>query len=408
LTPVPEQPQTYRLKELATEGVLSFSDGYRTRRDELGPTGIPILRAGDLTDDGALAPSFKDHVQDDFRTKIGAKLSRTGDVVVTTKGTVGRVAQVPDGTPEHAYSPQLCFLRSLDADRLDPGWLFCWVRSPQFRAQLGVYKDQTDMAPYVSLGDLARFEITLPDITVQRRIGDTLGLLDALVAADRLLVKQLDQAFLTLWQEAAAESVEVTTVGEQAEIRKGVSYKGDFLAAAGTPLINLGSFGVDGRLQEDGTKYYTGPIKEAQMLTRGDLVVANTDLTQKRDILARPVLVPYEVASSTHHTFQLRVPGGDAARGWLYCALRSEAVRRRLIGYATGTTVAALPKDALETQEIPWPSEHALATWWMKTAPLLQAQAAVAAEASEVAAARDELLPPLVAGRLTAAEVEAA
>ena len=62
----------------------------------------------------------------------GDKISRALDVVVTTKGTVGRIAQVAEGTPTVVYSPQLCYWRVLDHAALDPHILYRWMRSSAF------------------------------------------------------------------------------------------------------------------------------------------------------------------------------------------------------------------------------------------------------------------------------------
>ena len=99
--------------------------------------------------------------------------------------------------------------------------------------------------------------------------------------------------------------------------------------------------------------------------------------------------------------------GSDARRGWIFCALRTEVIRRRLISFATGTTVAALPADALLSQEIPWASDQIIDGWWSKASALRKAQESVAAEVSELERAREEVLPLLMSGRLRVEDVAA-
>ena len=157
---------------------------------------------------------------------------------------------------------------------------------------------------------------------------------------------------------------------------------------------------VSFRAEDFRIKWYAdGEVKSRHLLTRGDLVIANTDLTQTRDILGRPVMNPYERATSTHHTFQVRVPEGDAVRFWIYAALRQEHVRQRLISYATGTTVAALPLDALLTQEVPWATKAAMETWWKVAEPLFYSRLELIEEIEQLALTRDEMLPLLFSGR---------
>ncbi|MEA5055289.1 MAG: restriction endonuclease subunit S, partial [Propionicimonas sp.] len=174
------------LAELAESKALVFSDGYRTRADQFASEGIPILRAADVAD-GILIPAHSDHIRTDFRPKIGNKTTRARDVVLTTKGTVGRAAMVPDGFPEHAYSPQLCFFRVKDTATLDAGYLYGWIRSTECRSQLFASKDLTDMAPYVNLRDLSQFRITLPPLSEQWRIAGVLSAFDDLIETNRNL-----------------------------------------------------------------------------------------------------------------------------------------------------------------------------------------------------------------------------
>jgi type I restriction enzyme, S subunit len=258
------------LGELVTRGILEVSDGYRTRQDQLAESGIPILRVADVLD-GSLAPSFKDHVAFEYRPRMGPKTSRTDDVLITTKGTVGRIAQIPSGFPEHVYSPQVCFLRSLNANALVPGWLYGWARSPEFASRVGAYKDQTDMAPYLNLRDLRQFRITLPPREEQWRIAAALGAFDNLIDINRQLAGQLDSRLVASWLALAQRCHTERALGELVDLRKGISYRGVFLAKHGLPLINLANFALDGSFKESGTKHYLGPVKDRQLLSKGRL-----------------------------------------------------------------------------------------------------------------------------------------
>ncbi len=111
-------------------------------------------------------------------SKVGDKTSRPGDVVFTSKGTVGRFAFVRGDTKHFVYSPQLCFWRSLDRTAIDPYFLYCWMRGPEFFGQFKGVAGQTDMAEYVSLTDQRRMFVTLPLLDEQRAIAHILGTLD--------------------------------------------------------------------------------------------------------------------------------------------------------------------------------------------------------------------------------------
>ncbi len=171
---------------LAAGGSLLINDGYRTKTTELGSTGFPILRVAEI-DAGCVVPSYADHVREEFRSKIGYKLSCAGDVLLTTKGTVGRRAIMPTLDAQFAYSPQLCFFRVLD-DSVDSRWLYYWLGGTEFWSQAAGVSQQTDMAPYISLRDLRAIEVELPPIEEQRRIAATLRALDNKIESNRRIV----------------------------------------------------------------------------------------------------------------------------------------------------------------------------------------------------------------------------
>jgi type I restriction enzyme S subunit len=109
----------YSVEDLIAKGKLLIGDGYRAKNDELAPSGIPFARAGNIND------GFRFQGADCFPSenlaRVGNKISEPGDVVFTSKGTVGRFALVRPTTERFVYSPQLCFWRSLETAKPTAG-----------------------------------------------------------------------------------------------------------------------------------------------------------------------------------------------------------------------------------------------------------------------------------------------
>jgi type I restriction enzyme S subunit len=110
--------------------------------------------------------------------RVGEKISKVGDVVFTSKGTVGRFAYVNEKSSRFVYSPQLCFWRSLNHSLIFPRFLFYWMQGREFFEQADAVKGQTDMADYVNLSDQRKMKITLPEINEQRAIASVLSSFD--------------------------------------------------------------------------------------------------------------------------------------------------------------------------------------------------------------------------------------
>jgi type I restriction enzyme S subunit len=183
-----------RAEELIARGILLINDGYRAKNLEMAESGLPFARAGNLQRHFDF--SGADLLGDAGVRAAREKVSQAFDCVFTSKGTVGRIAQVLPSTPRFVYSPQLCFWRSLRHDDLNPFVLSQWMNGEEFREQVDAVKGQTDMADYVSLRDQRRMMITLPLSADQTVIGARLESLarlqDANMAESRTLASLRD------------------------------------------------------------------------------------------------------------------------------------------------------------------------------------------------------------------------
>ena len=76
-------------------------------------------------------------------------------------------------------------------------------------------------------------------------------------------------------------------------VHRGRSYRSkELLEEGGIPFVNLKCIQRDGGFRRDGIKHYDGSYKETQKVETGDIVMAVTDMTQERRIVARAARVP--------------------------------------------------------------------------------------------------------------------
>lgn len=162
-------PTCAKASELIAEGVLEIGDGYRAKNSELGPEGLPFVRAGDL--DAGFDLDGAEKLCPESVAKAPTKISQPGDIAFTSKGTVGRIARVAFDSPRFVYAPQVCYWRTKSVENVHPAILYSWMAFGDFNAQVLSYAGQTDMAPYISLRD--QREIMVPRFPdSQREIGD--------------------------------------------------------------------------------------------------------------------------------------------------------------------------------------------------------------------------------------------
>ncbi|OON33280.1 hypothetical protein BSA16_01085 [Micromonospora sp. Rc5] len=160
--------------------------------------------------DGKVQPRIEARTLNRDTQGAGSKVSRPGDVVLTTKGTVGRVALMPPDGPAFAYSPQLCYFRPAANGPLRSRFLYYWFKSAEFWNQANALKSQTDMADFLSLGDLQRMQIGIPPLSRQDAIIDLLGAVDDKIAVNDRIAATANQYCAALFEDIVASNAKGT------------------------------------------------------------------------------------------------------------------------------------------------------------------------------------------------------
>lgn len=196
-------------------------------------------------------------------------------------------------------------------------------------------------------------------------------------------------------------------LGNYIDIERGLSYKGKFLADDGTPMINLGNVMPDGVFRLEKNKYYTGDYKEKVTAKVGDIVIANTDMTQDRAVIGTPVIIPPIYDNSiifSHHIYgvkNLKLP-----KMYLFYSLLSDRYNNIVAGAATGTTVLALPKEVIQNYDILIPDKEQLNKFELLASTIQKRREQIILENIQLEKLRDTLLPKLMNGEIDLDKIE--
>ncbi len=433
------------LSELLRRGALFYSDGYRTKQSELGASGLPILRVSQVGRGHLRRTQDVEFVRTEFRPKMGLKVAKHGDIVVTTKGTVGRTARVTPEFEGFVYSPQVCFVRVGEQADLDSDFLYYWFQSPDFVDQISAIKTQTDMADYVNLRDFGAVAVQLPPIDVQRAAGTTLSLLDSKTLLNRGMNEALESLERTIFRSwfvdfdpvrAKAEGRErvgidretaalfpdsfeesplgpvpsgwkAVRLGSQIDVIRGLSYSGAALTDAdggGLPLHNLNSIRAGGGYQPDGLKWFAGDYANRHVVSPGDVIVANTDLTWAYEVIGSPAIVPRRYGETelfSADLFRLDIQRqSPLTERYIYFLLSTRRYHDEVAGYANGTTVNHLPTAALQRPWIVLPPRPIIERFEAIVGPMLDLQELLNVQSEALEATRNTLLPKLISGEI--------
>jgi len=233
--------------------------------------------------------------------------------------------------------------------------------------------------PGVNRNDLHRIEVCVPPRQTQQGIAEVLSAYDALIAANRRRIEVLDTMTRLLYREwfvrfryPGHEAVGTTSssigsipsgwgvgaVGEVAAVIRGRSYRRDQLVEqGGVPFVNLKCVNRGGGFRRSGLKRYAGPAAAAQHVTQGDVVVAVTDMTTDRGIVAQPARVPIlDDGPGVVSMDLVKIePSQSFQREFIYAMLRDSGFPETVREHANGTNVLHLAPELVASYLIPVP-----------------------------------------------------
>lgn len=388
--------------------------------------------------------------RDSLKTYGGASperlLVRPGELYVSLKDVtqsadlLGAVARLPQDESVGRLTQDTVRLEPKSND-VPLDYIYWLLRTPQYRrycrahatgtTNLGLPRDDFLAFPVPKVNATRSrlvdvLEALEDKIELNRRMSETYGLMARAIfkswfvdfepvrakvdGRDTGLSQKLIDLFPVEFQDSQLGLIpkgwKVRALGELADVKRGLSYKGSGLIDdGGLPMVNLGCFGGDGSFRSDKLKRYGGSYKERHLVEPGDLVVANTDMTQKRVVLGSPVLVPKLNGERqflySHHGYAVRFREGYGAwRHFVYYSLLRPEFREVAEGFATGTTVLALPKDGLLNYSMVIPPGDVRAAFDQAIEPMVARMNLAERQSQTLGSLRDVLLPRLVSGEL--------
>ena len=303
-----------------------------------------------------------------------------------------------------------------------------------------IAEHSTSAYPSVRPDDIAKLNMPLPPLPEQRAIAHVLGTLDDKIDLNRRMNETLEEMARALFKswfvdfdpvrakmagkdtslppEIAAlfperlveselgdipEGWEVRTLGEVASIVKGRSYKSADLNASDTALVTLKSFKRGGGYSPDGLKPYTGDYHPGQVLQPGEVVVAQTDVTQAAAVIGRAARVS---EAPDYHTLVASLdllivrPHLPLTLPYVHGLLQSQAFHDHALSRVNGTTVLHLEKTATPDFRFALPEESIIRVFTDMASPLLVSADNNNQDSHNLTTQRDVVLPKLVSGEV--------
>jgi type I restriction enzyme, S subunit len=199
-----ERIEVATVSELSEREAIFVEDGNhgenRPRQDEFAATGIAFLRPPDLKD-GRVDFQSCSRINDAGFRRVRKGIGRRGDIILTHRATVGRIAITDDDAPEvFVTNPGTTIWRSTDPNVLDQRFLYCFMRSAAFMDQLWSQVGNNSTFDYVSLTQQRGLRVAYPPIAEQKAIAAVLGALDDKIELNRRMNATLEAMARALFQ----------------------------------------------------------------------------------------------------------------------------------------------------------------------------------------------------------------
>jgi len=148
---------------------------------------------------------------------------------------------------------------------------------------------------------------------------------------------------------------ETVLLSEFCTVRKGLSYKGEYIHQEGPALLGIGTIKEGGGFRPENVRTYGGPYKEEHVLNPGDVYVALT--SQDGFLIGSPAMVPKDfegIGITTHHDAKIDWKIEDPImQDFLFWLMHSYEFIRHCINFSVGTTVYATHGKDVERFHVP-------------------------------------------------------
>jgi type I restriction enzyme S subunit len=375
--------------------VVTFQRGFDITKAEQAPGPFPVISSS------GPASSHSNY-----------KVEPPG-VVIGRKGSLGGVYFAT--TP---FWPHDTTLWVKDFHGNDPHFVYYWLQTLQLE-----HYDVGASNPTLNRNHLHGLIATVPPVGTQRRIAEVLSAYDALIENNGRRIKILDEMAQRIYREWFVDfrypghekvtSIDsergpipagwsVVKLNDVVTIDKGLSYMGAFLTEDGAPMANLKCIAPSGGFRREGTKPYSGPAKPKHKVVPGDVIMANTDLTQAGAVIGSPAIIPTRVFEGggliSHHLFVVRPLDGRLTRAYLYYLLADDRFRDFARGRASGTTVLGFRASDCGDYRFPSPPAELVERFSRLVDPIIALADALRDAAETAGITRDLVLPRLISG----------
>lgn len=416
LTEIGELPIDWTIKPLPK--LLSFIVDNRGKTVPTSENGIPLI-ATNCIKENALYP-VKERLrylsQETYETWFRSH-PIPNDILFVNKGTPGQVCLVPEPV-------DFCIAQDMVALRANPNeiywkFLFAYLRSGFFKKQVEGLNVGTTI-PHLKKSVFNQLLIPIPSEREQISIGDLYFELSNKIELNLQMNQTLEaiaQAVFKEWfvnfnfsgfdgelVDGLPKGWKMGKLGDFFDFVKGVSYRSAELMESKMALVTLKSMNRLGGLNYNGFKEFNGKYKESQELKVGDVVIAQTDITQAADVIGCPAIVEnpfnYEKLIASIDLVKCVQKTERFSSLTLFYFLSQKSFKNYCLSHTNGSTVLHLRSSEIPKYEFIVPDANTLIEFDKIISSIRDKIIINNNQNQMLANTRDSLLPKLMTGKI--------
>lgn len=345
------------------------------------------------------------------------------DILITSVGTIGELSLVKDENPNYEFQRSVAIIKPNKLIVI-PEYLMYSLKyeMPQINKFV---KGAVQKCLFIN--DLKQIVVKLPSLANQKKIVQLLMSIDRKIELNNQINNNLHEILSILYKSwfenfdnfkyqkfkkteigNIPNNFDVIELNDLINIRGGLAYKASKLSDnhSDNILVSMGNVELNKMFNFNNLKYYSEDAVDKYVAETGDLFICTRDVTQQRNQLGCPGLIPKlfenkKVIIGTNLYIVNYKKIGKILNKYMFLLLNSSSYRKKIVGSAKGTAVLMIAKDDILKFKFPFPKSEIIIDEFNKIiTPLFELIENNICENNKLEQLRDTLLPKLMNGEI--------
>jgi len=313
-------------------------------------------------------------------------------ILYSIDGTIGNIARYKG--EKCVLGKGACYI-SVAAD-VDVDYIYYQLQSPHFKSYIESMSTGSTIR-HISLKTMRNYAFQLPDISIQKKVGRILAIIDEKITVNRKINDNLSEMLQSIYQQRFSISYNGEEHGVLADI---CDYSKDRISVSSLSVSNY--YSTENMLPGKGGAVEASSLPTIAQTTKckmGDILISNI-----RPYFRKIVYCQSDCGCSTD--VLCFTPKSSALSAYLFSTLYADRFFDFMVAGSKGTKMPRGDKQQIMTYAVHIPTDEELDDFNELAKPLLARIESNRLECFSLSALRDGLLPKLMSGEIDVSDIQ--